>query len=155
MRAWVELDDAVGGEDGAGAVGYEQHRATLREAVQGGQDRGFAGEIHLGGGLVQNQDRSVPQRGPGDRQPLRLAAGQQPAVFADLRRQAVRHRLDLRAQAGQLQRLPEAGVGGVRECDAQVVGDAAEEEEGALLDHGDPLAGARRIGHHVVPVQPH
>ena len=67
-------DDRVAGHEPA-----DHHEQALR-----------AGRVQAGGRLVQDQHRGVPQEGPGQADPLALAAGQRAAALADGRVVAAR-----------------------------------------------------------------
>ena len=57
------------------AVRDHETRPPGHQAVQGVEDHGLGLGVDRGGWLVENQDRGVFQEGPGDADPLPLAAG--------------------------------------------------------------------------------
>ncbi len=86
--------------DGAEAVGYDESRPSLHQAVQLLLDLGLAFRVQGGGGFIQNQDGGVFQEGAGNRHALALAAGQAAASVAKHGLVAVRHPRPIRAGAG-------------------------------------------------------
>ena len=117
-------------------MGDGQDGPAGRQAVDGLDDLGLAGQVDLAGGLVQEQQGAVGEEGAGERDPLRLPARQPQPVLADDGVQARRHEADLLGQVRPLQGPPHALGGGGRVGQAEVVGDGAREEPGALGDQG-------------------
>ena len=80
----IKHDDAVGlqhggetmGDDDSGAVGHQAIQCQLHQAL------GF--RIERARRLVQQQQRGIPQDGPGDGDALALAAGQAHATLAEI-----------------------------------------------------------------------
>ena len=134
IRAVVEHDDPVGVDDRADALGDDDDRRVLRLGTQRrAQPRVGAGVERREAVVEQVHARPLDER-PGDRQPLALAAGDVGAALVDGRVETARHGGDEVARLGDLERVPELGVGRVRPAEAQVVGDRAAEQVGLLRD---------------------
>ena len=84
--AVVEDDDVVRGRgDGLEAMGDDE--AGARRVVvwveEGVEDLGFRGGVEGGGGLVEEEEGSLPENGAGGEDALLLAAGDLVAALAD------------------------------------------------------------------------
>jgi hypothetical protein len=75
--------------DGRQPVGDHERGASFEEALDGLLDQYLALRIQGAGGFVENQNLRIPQDGPGNGDPLALAAGQLGAPLADDRIVAV------------------------------------------------------------------
>ena len=73
--AVVQHQDAVGVLDAGNALGNDDFGGAGDDPGKGGADLGISGGVNRGGGVVQNQHLGPLQQGPGDAQPLLLAAG--------------------------------------------------------------------------------
>ncbi len=81
--AVFEDDDLVGVEDGVDALGDDEGRAVLHQAVQGLLNLGFRLHVHGAGAVVEDQDPGFDQHSAGDGDALFLAAGEVGAAFGD------------------------------------------------------------------------
>src|SRR5258708_2569409 len=72
--AAVHHDDLVGALDRAETVGDHERRALVHDPFDGSLNQCLALGVHLAGGFVENEDRSVAEDGAGDAEPLLLAA---------------------------------------------------------------------------------
>src|SRR3954470_18131779 len=81
--AGVDDDDQVGVDDGRQAMRDDEGGAAGAHGVQRLLDPGLRLRIERAGRLVEQQDRSVLEQGPGDCQALALAAGEGLAALAD------------------------------------------------------------------------
>ena len=79
----LQDDNLVGGLDGAHPVRNDKHSLAGQQPGQGSLHLCFVFHVQGGRGLVQQDDGGVFQQGPGNRDPLTLAAGERAAVFAD------------------------------------------------------------------------
>ena len=113
-------------------MGDGDDRAALGQLLKGLHDGSLAGQVHLAGGLVQEQHGAVGQEGAGQGQALGLTARQPQAGLADLRLQPLGHERHLLVQAGHLQGLPHLRRRCVGLGQAQVVGDRPGEQPGRL-----------------------
>ena len=86
------------------------------------------GHIHGGGGVVQDQDLGLFQDGPGDQQPLALAAGQVGGVLLQHRLIPVGEPVDVLVGRAMAQAACIWAQGGVGVRPAEVVGDGAGEQ---------------------------
>ena len=132
-----EDQDRVAVDHAGQAVGDDQGRPILHESVEGPADDGLVLGIDRRGGLVQHQDRGVPQQGPGDGHPLALASRELDPLLADDGVVAVLQRGHEVVDVGRSGRLFDLGPTGLGPPDAEVVADGAVEEEGVLVDHRD------------------
>ena len=74
------------GDDEAGLSAHQLPHRRLKLLLGTG--------IHIGGGLIQDQQRRVLQQCPGNGQALALAAGEQHAVFTHVGIEALRQAVD-------------------------------------------------------------
>src|SRR5699024_11156355 len=82
--AVLQDDDPVGVLDGADPLGDNQ-LGGIRDFLQEGlADHGVGVGIDGGGGVVENENLGLFQQGPGDTQPLPLAAGDVGAALLDV-----------------------------------------------------------------------
>ena len=109
----------LGDDDHRGGCGFDLERPA-QPSVGAGIERREAI-------IEQVQGWSSHQR-PGDREPLALTAREVGPTLVDLRRQLVRHRGDEVARLGDLERVPQLGLGRVLVPEPQVVGDRAAKE---------------------------
>ena len=102
--------------------------------MEGFQDHGLVEAVQVGGGLVQEQEGGVVEKGPGQAQPLPLPAGEGVPQLADLRIVALGEAhdevVDRRLFAGGGDLL----VGGVQPGKAEVAADGVVEQVGLLGD---------------------
>ena len=82
-------DEPVGPAERAQAVGDGDRRPALDQVVERLLDLALGLGVDRRGRLVEDQDPRVDQQGPGDRDPLPLAAGERLAALADERVVAV------------------------------------------------------------------
>ena len=81
--AVVDQDDPVGELDRAQAVGDQEGGAAPGELLDRLADQGLVLDVDGAGGLVEDQDGRVAEHGPGQGDPLPLAAGEAVAALAD------------------------------------------------------------------------
>src|SRR5207247_8154055 len=81
--ARLHVQDSVRASGQIGIVRDEKRGPPLRQPRDGLADRLHILAIETGGRLVEDEDRSVPDRGSGNRDPLALAAGHGHAALAD------------------------------------------------------------------------
>ncbi len=81
--AAVKYDDRGGIADGGEAVGDDEDRFADDEVFEGELDGGLAIAIEGAGGLVENENGGVAEKGAGEGDPLFLAAGETGAAFAN------------------------------------------------------------------------
>ena len=79
----AEHHDAVGPAGGLETVGDHQRRAPCRDHPHRLLHAGFGGEVEVGGGLVEQQDRRVDEVGAGQADELALPGRQRPAALGD------------------------------------------------------------------------
>jgi len=122
----------------ARTVRDHDRRAVARQPIERIHDLALCSGVHRARGLIQDEQRRIPQERPSQRDPLALSAGQQHPALADARLVALGQRQDevvrVRRPRGGLQ-LGCAGPG-VR------VGDVrrhARGEEHGLLEHDRQL----------------
>lgn len=140
--ALVHDVDAVGVADRGEAVGDDDHRAVGGEASQGALDGGLGLVVHGGGGLVEDHDRGVLEDRAGQGDPLPLSAGERGTAFTDQGVVAVRQRRDEGVGLGHGSGPEHFLVRGCEAAVADVVRDAAVEEERVLGDEADGVAQA-------------
>ena len=92
--AFVQDDDPVRSADGVQAVGDDQGRPALRQAVEGLSDEKLALRVQAGGRLVHDEQGGILEEGAGYRKSLRLAGGEAQTPLSDLGVVAVRHAPD-------------------------------------------------------------
>ena len=123
-------------------MGDDQGRHA--QAAQGGQEGCLGVGVQAGGGLVQHQQLGAAegdaQQGAGDGDPAALAGRDALGLVADWVVEGDR------GASGEVQGFAEGPVGGVREAEAQVVGDCPRDEPGVLTHPGDGPRGGRRTG---------
>ena len=93
MKIWSQS------EDGAQAVADEDDRPLPLQPLQRLGDHLLVVRVEGAGRLVEHDDRGLGEQGPGDADPLLLAAGQVGAVLGDDRVVAVRQLVDERRRA--------------------------------------------------------
>src|SRR5262245_43289878 len=79
----LEHRDAVGVPQGGQAVGDDHRRAPPHQPPERVEEHGLRLHVEGAGGLVQDEDGSVLEKGSGDGEPLPLAAGEHHAALAD------------------------------------------------------------------------
>ena len=127
--------------------------STVASAVcgrQGGPQAGVGGQVEGRERVVEEVDLGLAHEGPGDGQPLALAARHVRAALGDAGVEAARHGGDEVAGLGDLERLPHLLVGGVGLAVAEVAGHRAGEQV-RLLRH-EPDAAPQQLGLEVADV---
>ena len=143
-----ERHDAVGHRHERRSVGHDEDGPTLGEAPDRRQDVGLGRAVETGRRLVEEEQRSVAEEGPGQRDPLALAGGEASAPLAEHGANALRQPSDHVAEPRVLDRLLQRGVVGVVSAEPDVVGDGRGEEVGTLGHPGH--VGAPRVRVEVV-----
>ena len=138
--ALVHDHDLVGGDGGGEAVGDHQRGAAGGDHAHGLVDLGLAGEVEVGGGLVEQQDRRVDHLGPGEGEELALARRQRLALLADDVEVAAGQRGDDVVGTDDAGRGLDLGIGRVGPAVREVVADGAGEEERLLGHHAELVA---------------
>ena len=135
-----EDQDHVGVHDGAQPVGNDKGGPPPHELVHGLLDQDLGAGVHIGGGLVQNEELPVCQEGPGDGEELLLAPGDGDVVLSDDRVVALGEGADEVVAVGLVAGSDDLLPGGVGTAVGHVLGDGALEEPGVLEDHGEEPA---------------
>ena len=130
----VHNDNHIRVLDGGNPLGDNQLGGAGDFLPEGLADHGIGVGVHGGGGVVQNQDFRLFQQGPGDAQPLLLAAGDIGAALLDVGIVALREALDEFVGAGQAAGMNQLLIGGLGVAPAQIFLDGAG-EQGVLLEH--------------------
>ena len=145
----VQQDHPVGQGDGGQPVGDDQGGPALHLDPQSGMDPLLHLDVDGAGGVVEHHDGRVDQQGPGDGDPLPLAAGEGVAPLADHRVVAVGQVGDELVGAGRLGRGLDLVEGGRRLAVGDVVAHRHGEQEGLVEHHADvgPQAGQGQIPH--------
>ena len=79
--ALVEDADEIGIADGGKAVGDDEGGAVGAEAIEGLLDKLFSGVVEGGGGLVEQEEGRVFEKGAGDGEALFFASGKADAAL--------------------------------------------------------------------------
>ncbi len=104
----------------------------------------FSAGIDGGGGFVQNQDRRIGHRGPGNGKQLPLALAQVGAVAVQHGVVAVGQTADKAVSVGQLGRGDALLIGGVQTAVADILHNSTGEQVG-ILQHDAQTSGAGRL----------
>ena len=131
--ALLEPDDLVGQGDRGLPVGDDHDGRGLVAVAQGVEDARLDRRVDGAGRVVQDQQPRTADDGPGQREPLPLAAGEGRAPLADPGVEAVGQGGDEAVGGGHAQRRPHLVVA-VRLVEGDVAADGVVEEEGALGD---------------------
>ena len=134
----IQYQNLIGPHHGWQAVGDGNHRSPLRQHFQRRAEQRFLLGIQVRGRLIQQQQRSIFQIGPRQRQPLRLPAAQPRALFANLCFIAPRQGRDHIIQVRDPGRFPQLIQAGILFSYAQIRGNAVMEQERRLRHPGDP-----------------
>ncbi len=124
-------------------MGDDDRRPPLHQPVQRLQHQGLALRVERAGRLVEDEHRRVAQHGPGDGNPLSLAAGQLHAALADARLVAVGEGGDEVVGVGRAGRLDHLGLGRARAAVGDVLQDGAAEQKDVLRHDRQPPAQGR------------
>ena len=116
----------------------------LHQPVERPLDLRFGIHVQRTGRFVENQYARIAQQRAGDRDALLLTAGETRAVFAHLRVQPLRQRIDQRHQVGVAHRVHQLELRRVGSV-TDIVADRAVEEQRLLRDHRDKGAVAAQI----------
>ena len=135
--AVAEHQNLVGVADAAGALGHDEYGHIAFQLFDGLPQFQVGDKVQGAGGVIQNQDIRLPHQGPGNGQPLFLAAGQVPAVLLQLVVQLAGLTLHYLMGLGSIYGLPQFLVGGVFLAPFQVVPDAALKQGSPLGHHAD------------------
>ena len=103
----------------------QQHGHRWPRGAEAGDERGLAGDVDCGGGLVEQQQRRRTQQRAGDHQPLALAARQPRAANREGEVETGGFAADEVAEADEVERLPESGVVAIAERGAEIMFDRA------------------------------
>ena len=127
-------DNAVGVADGGQAVGDDDHGAVAAQLDQGVLDGPLGLVVEGRGGLVEEQDGRVAQKGPGNGNALALATGELAAIGADPGGEAVGQLVDELHGVGGTGGGDDVGRGHIRPAIGDVGSDAVVEQH-HLLPH--------------------
>ena len=153
--AVVEHDDAVGVGDGRDALRHDDLGDLWQLPPQRLPQPRIGGEVERRERVVEHEDVGVVHDRPGDGEPLALAARHVGAALCDAAVQPAFHVGHEVAALGDLERVPELGVGGLLATESQVGGHGAGEEEGTLRHEADRLPQLVEVGlAHVDAVDP-
>ena len=125
---------------GLEAVGDDERGAAGGDHAHGLLHARLGGEVQVGGGLVEQQDRRVDEVGPGQAHQLALAGRQRPSPLGDPIAVAARQRGDDVVGADGPCRRLDLGVGGGRTPVGDVVAHRAGEQERLLGHVPEPAA---------------
>ena len=101
--------------------------------------------VERAGGFVENEDGRIFQECAGDGEALALAAGEEPAAFADPRFKTFGIAMDEVERLGARRGFAQLRVGRVGFTDAQIFSDRAVEQQRLLKHHADVAAQARSV----------
>ena len=121
-------------------MGDDEDGAALHQGVHTLGDEGLGPGVDGGGGLVQDHDRGIGHRRPGNGQQLPLTLAQVAAVAGDKGIVPVGQAADEGVGVGDLGGLDALLVGGVQPAVADVVHDGAGEEVGVLEHRAQGVA---------------
>ena len=130
-------DHSIGERGQSHAVRDDERGSPAKQIRDGRTDGRLRGRIEMRCRLVEDQVRRVLQERACDGQPLTLSATEATAAFADVRRIAVRQRVDERRRVRRPCRVADLSVGGLGPRQPDVVGHAAVEQVRALWHPGD------------------
>src|ERR1700761_5718813 len=133
----VENDDLVRVADGGQPVRDGDRGPALGKGVERLLHGPFGLGVEGAGRLVQDQDARVPEQGPGDRDPLLLAAGEPVPAGADHGVVPVGQADDEVVNLGRAGRVFDLLVGGGGPGVAQVFPHRGVQQVGLLADHAD------------------
>ena len=119
--AAVHDDDAVGILNRGNTLGNDDLGGIRDELAEALADQGVGPGVHSGSGIVEDQDLGLLQKGPGDAQPLLLAAGDVAAALLDPGVVLVGKLLDELVGLRQAAGLKHLLVGGVGVAPAEIV----------------------------------
>src|SRR5262245_57485788 len=138
--AGLDHQDAVGVHDGGEAVGDYDGGAPFAEFGERLLDVTLGFRIERGGGLVEQDDRRIPDQRARDRDALALAARQFEAVFANRRVVATRKDHDEIVRMRGLGRGDDFGLGRTGPAEGDVVAHRSPEQKYVLTDGRDLFA---------------
>ena len=133
----VQDDDLVGIGHRVQVVRDDDRGAARHQPAQRSEHPLPRRGVQPGGRLVEEQQRRIPDDGPGDREPLALTARQQPAALADPGVVALVEPRDEAVRVGGFGRRAHLRVGGVGLAPPDVLGDGAVEDQGLLQHRAD------------------
>src|SRR5690348_10556797 len=136
----VQDDDPIRNPDGLEAVGDRQCGTTSGRHLERGQDRSLRGCVEPACRLIEDQNWRVAQHGPGDRNPLLLAAGESGATLRHHGIVALRQLHDEFFGVGDPRRATDLLVAGVGTTEGDVLANGATEEQGVLEHQADLVA---------------
>jgi hypothetical protein len=115
--------------------------AALHELIERRADQLLGVDVKARGGLVEQQDPCIFEKGPGDGDALALPARQLDAAIADDRGESVGQRIDEIAACGRRRRA-DLGLRGFGASIANIVQDGAVQQANVLRHDGDRIAQA-------------
>ena len=156
QRAVIQRGDQIGVPHRRQAVRDHERGASDHQFVERVEDDGLCFRIDRRGGLVENEDGRVLEKGARDADALAFASGQPHAALADLGLVAVGQALDEFVGVGRLGGLDDLLQRRLQAAVPDVVGDRPGKEHRVLGHHAD-LAAQRLEAQrpHVAPVEEH
>ncbi len=141
----VEQHDPIRQADGREAVRHDQGGPVLHEHAQPGVDPLFHLHVDGAGGVIEDEDGRVDQKGPGDGDALALPTGECVPAFADHGVVPLGQLSDESVGTGRRGGCDDLIVGGVGTPVRDVVADGDGEQEGLVEHHPDVGPQARRV----------
>ena len=144
MRPVAENQDAGGLTDGGEPVRDDESGAAFHHFVERQIEPRLGHRIERAGRLVEDQDRRIFEQSARHREPLPLAAGQEPAALADPRFKPIGIAIDEIGGLRARRRRAQFVVSRIRLADAQVLRDRAVEQQRLLEHDADIVAQTRQ-----------
>src|SRR5690606_486835 len=140
--AVAQHDDPVEARQGRQAMRHRHYRPVVHQIVERYLNLGFGLGIEGRRGLIEDQNRCILEKRPGDAEALALTAGKHHATLADKGVVALRQIADEAVAERITRSLYDFLVGRSGAAVADVLADTAVEQCGFLRHHGDLLAQA-------------
>ena len=128
----LQHKDPVREADGGGPLGNDKGQGRMLHPPQGAAKGRVRGVIQGGGAVIQDQDGGLPDEGPGDGQPLTLAAGKIAAPLLNRLIQPQSLSPDYLRRLGRFQGGPQILIRSVR-VSPEKIGTDGPREEGSVL----------------------
>ncbi len=137
--------DPIRVPDGGEPMRDDQHGAPGHQPLERELDHALALGVQRAGRLVQQQDRTIGENRPRDREPLPLPAGQSHAALAEVAGIPLRQLRDEFCSEGGLARGAHLGFPGAQSSVADIFEDARREDDGILRHDREAGAHVPRI----------
>ena len=126
-EAIADLDDTVGGDEGARTV-RDRHDGAARSCRRNrGEDLRLTGKINLTGRFIEQKYGPISEDCPGQGKALGLTTGKPEPLFAELSVEGLGHVADLISQGNSFEGLPHLSLTRLRRAQTQVICDRAGE----------------------------